>query len=121
MHSFIITSSLNAFEEMVFHEGKSVILDVVYFGSKLYALVLLASDDRTDVRAANADNALLYFLFESECTLMVIYLLIETKKVALRGDNDYMDGVYLQIVNHCPIFLESKPSMPIEKFVTKYL
>lgn len=43
----------------------SAILDVVYFGSKLYALVLLASDDRTDVRAANADNALLYFLFES--------------------------------------------------------
>ena len=65
MHSFIITYSLNAFEEMVFHEGQSVILDVVYFGSKLYALVLLASDDRTDVRAANADNALLYFLFES--------------------------------------------------------
>ena len=48
---------------------------------------------------------------------MVIYLLIETQKLALLGDNHYMNGVYLQILNHCPIFLESKPSMPIEKFV----
>lgn len=52
---------------------------------------------------------------------MVIYLLIETQKLALLGDNHYMNGVHLQILNHCPIFLESKPSMPIEKFVTKYL
>ena len=35
---------------------------------------------------------------------MVIYLLIETQKLALLGDNHYMNGVYLQNTNNNVIF-----------------
>ena len=58
------------FEGMVLDEGYPVNLDVVDLGSKLHA-----SDDRTDVGAVNADNAVLNLLFLSQRALLAEHFL----------------------------------------------
>ena len=57
-------------EGMVLDEGYPVNLDVVDLGSKLHA-----SDDRTDVGAVNADNAVLNLLFLSQRALLAEHFL----------------------------------------------
>ena len=59
---------------MVFDEGYSVNLDVVDLDSELHSLVLLASDNRTDVRTVYADDTVFHLLFLSKCALLAIHL-----------------------------------------------
>lgn len=64
------TPLVERFEGMVLDEGYPVNLDVVDLGSKLHA-----SDDRADVGAVNADNAVLNLLFLSQRTLLAEHFL----------------------------------------------
>ena len=80
---------------MVFYEGYSVNLDIVNLSSKLHALVLLASDDRTDIRTVNADNAVLHLLFLSQRILLAEHLFYGTQTLALLGSEHDVNGVYL--------------------------
>ena len=64
------TPLVEGFEGVMLDEGYPVNLDVVDLGSKLHA-----SDDRTDVGAVNADNAVLNLLFLSQRTLLAEHFL----------------------------------------------
>ena len=73
---------------MVLDEGYPINLDVVDLGSKLHA-----SDDRTDVGAVNADNAVLHFLFFHQFLLLTPHLVYSSYTLTLLCIQTYRGSV----------------------------
>lgn len=80
---------------MVLDEGYSINLYVVDLGSELHALVLLASDDGSDVGTVYTDNAMLHLLFLSQRVLLAEHFFQGTKTLALLGSERDVNSVYL--------------------------
>ena len=71
LNAFLQTDTLvECLEREVLDEGDAVYLDIVGFGSELDTLVLLAADDRADIRAVDAHDAVLHFPLVEQLTLL---------------------------------------------------
>ena len=78
---------------MVFDKGNTIDLDVVDLGAELYTLVLLSTDNGTQVWAVNADNAVLHFLFFHQFLLLTPHLVYSSYTLTLLCIQTYRGSV----------------------------
>ncbi|EJX04634.1 hypothetical protein EVA_07256 [gut metagenome] len=102
---------------MVLYKGYSINLDVVDFGSKFHPLVLLASDDRSDIWTVYADNTMLDLFLLGQSALLAAHLFDSTQTFALFSGERNVNGVYFADFVPLPYLLGKQAYQSPMKFV----